>query len=1104
MKYILALDIGIASVGWAVLDKESETVIEAGSNIFPEASAADNQLRRDMRGAKRNNRRLKTRINDFIKLWENNNLSIPQFKSTEIVGLKVRAITEEITLDELYLILYSYLKHRGISYLEDALDDTVSGSSAYANGLKLNAKELETHYPCEIQQERLNTIGKYRGQSQIINENGEVLDLSNVFTIGAYRKEIQRVFEIQKKYHPELTDEFCDGYMLIFNRKRKYYEGPGNEKSRTDYGRFTTKLDANGNYITEDNIFEKLIGKCSVYPDELRAAAASYTAQEYNVLNDLNNLTINGRKLEENEKHEIVERIKSSNTINMRKIISDCMGENIDDFAGARIDKSGKEIFHKFEVYNKMRKALLEIGIDISNYSREELDEIGYIMTINTDKEAMMEAFQKSWIDLSDDVKQCHINMRKTNGALFNKWQSFSLKIMNELIPEMYAQPKEQMTLLTEMGVTKGTQEEFAGLKYIPVDVVSEDIFNPVVRRSVRISFKILNAVLKKYKALDTIVIEMPRDRNSEEQKKRINDSQKLNEKEMEYIEKKLAVTYGIKLSPSDFSSQKQLSLKLKLWNEQDGICLYSGKTIDPNDIINNPQLFEIDHIIPRSISFDDARSNKVLVYRSENQKKGNQTPYYYLTHSHSEWSFEQYKATVMNLSKKKEYAISRKKIQNLLYSEDITKMDVLKGFINRNINDTSYASRLVLNTIQNFFMANEADTKVKVIKGSYTHQMRCNLKLDKNRDESYSHHAVDAMLIGYSELGYEAYHKLQGEFIDFETGEILRKDMWDENMSDEVYADYLYGKKWANIRNEVVKAEKNVKYWYYVMRKSNRGLCNQTIRGTREYDGKQYKINKLDIRTKEGIKVFAKLAFSKKDSDRERLLVYLNDRRTFDDLCKIYEDYSDAANPFVQYEKETGDIVRKYSKKHNGPRIDKLKYKDGEVGACIDISHKYGFEKGSKKVILESLVPYRMDVYYKEENHSYYLVGVKQSDIKFEKGRNVIDEEAYARILVNEKMIQPGQSRIDLENHGFKFKLSFYKNDVIEYEKDGKIYTERLVSRTMPKQRNYIETKPIDKAKFEKQNLVGLGKTKFIKKYRYDILGNKYSCSEEKFTSFC
>ena len=322
--------------------------------------------------------------------------------------------------------------------------------------------------------------------------------------------------------------------------------------------------------------------------------------------------------------------------------------------------------------------------------------------------------------------------------------------------------------------------------------------------------------------------------------------------------------------------------------------------------------------------------------------------------------------------------------------------------------------------------------------------------------------------------------------------------------MSDDVYADYLYGRKWANIRSEIVRAEKNVKFWYYVLRKSNRGLCNQTIRGTREYDGKQYKINKLDIRTKEGAAVFKKLALSKKESDRERLLVYLNDRKTFDHLVQICEDYRDAQNPFVQYEKETGDMVRKYARKHNGPRIDKLKYKDGEVGACIDISHKYGFEKGSRKVILESLVPYRMDVYYKEAEKSYYLVGVKQSDIKFENGVNVIDEEAYARTLLNEKMIEPGQSRMDLEERGYTFKLSFYKNDIIEYEKNGEIFRERLVSRTMPKQRNYIETKPIDRAAFEKRNLVGLSKTERIRKYRMDILGNWYPCEEEKFTKYC
>lgn len=57
--------------------------------------------------------------------------------------------------------------------------------------------------------------------------------------------------------------------------------------------------------------------------------------------------------------------------------------------------------------------------------------------------------------------------------------------------------------------------------------MASEDIFNPVVRRSVRISFKILNALMKKYGTLDEVVIEMPRDRNSDEQRKWEKETQK-------------------------------------------------------------------------------------------------------------------------------------------------------------------------------------------------------------------------------------------------------------------------------------------------------------------------------------------------------------------------------------------------------------------------------------------------------------------------------------------------------------------------------------------------------------------------------------------------
>ena len=100
-----------------------------------------------------------------------------------------------------------------------------------------------------------------------------------------------------------LTEKFQDKYIEIFSRKRKYYEGPGNEKSRTNYGKYTLRINPKtGEYITEKNIFEKLIGKCTIYKDQVRAAGASYTAQEFNLLNDLNNLTVNNRKLTEEEK----------------------------------------------------------------------------------------------------------------------------------------------------------------------------------------------------------------------------------------------------------------------------------------------------------------------------------------------------------------------------------------------------------------------------------------------------------------------------------------------------------------------------------------------------------------------------------------------------------------------------------------------------------------------------------------------------------------------------------------------------------------------------------------------------------------------------------
>ena len=559
-------------------------------------------------------------------------------------------------------------------------------------------------------------------------------------------------------------------------------------------------------------------------------------------------------------------------------------------------------------------------------------------------------------------------------------------------------------------------------------------------------------------------------------------------------IIKKIRAEHGITIKDEDFHHHKNLALKLKLWNEQKGKCIYSGRPIEIEQLLKDQWAFEIDHIIPKSISFDDSRMNKVLVYEGENRDKGNKTPFMYLSKLKREWDFEMFKNFVCSME------IPSGKKQKLLFMQDITKVEVLQGFIARNINDTRYASRVVLNALQDYFMAKETNTKVRVIRGSFTSQLRKVLQLEKDREESFSHHAVDAMIMCYSQMGFDVYHKMQMEIVDEETGEIFKVGEFDRVMSNKVYNEMMYQNKLITIRKNIAAAKEKTKYWHKVDKKANRSLGNQTIRGTRNKNGKVIKINKLDLYDISDVKRFKEKIKKGKESS---FLMFEKDPKTWEQLMLLMSDYADSPNPLQDYLEETGDYFRKYAKKHNGPKIQCIKYYDGEVKSCLDISHKYGFSKGSKKVILEGINPFRMDVYCNEKKKEYILVGVKYADLKYTQGRYVIDEDAYTQILRNEKMIQNDQVYTDVEENGYEFQMSFYKNEIIQYEKDGEFFTERFSSRTMPNKKNYIETKPVDRPKFgeKKQNLVGLSKTNLIEKIRTDILGNRYKANKEKFS---
>lgn len=1117
---VLGLDIGIGSVGVGILNKVTGEIIHKNSRIFPAAQAENNLVRRTNRQGRRLTRRKKHRRVRLNHLFEESGL-ITDFTKVSInlnpYQLRVKGLIDELSNEELFIALKNMVKHRGISYLDDASDDGNSSVGDYAQIVKENSKQLETKTPGQIQLERYQKYGQLRGDFTV-EEDGKKHRLINVFPTSAYRAEALRILQTQQEFNPQITDEFINRYFEILTGKRKYYHGPGNEKSRTDYGRYRTSGE------TLDNIFGILIGKCTFYPEEFRAAKASYTAQEFNLLNDLNNLTVptETKKLSEEQKNQIITYVKNEKAMGPAKLfkyIAKLLSCDVADIKGYRIDKSDKAEIHTFEAYRKMKT--LET-LDVKKMAREELDKLAYVLTLNTEREGIQEAIEHEFADGTFSQEQVDelVQFRKANSSIFGKgWHNFSVKLMMELIPELYATSEEQMTILTRLGKQKTTSSSNK-TKYIDERLLTEEIYNPVVAKSVRQAIKIVNAAIKEYGDFDNIVIEMARETNKDDEKKAIQKIQKANKDEKDAAMLKAANQYNGKaeLPHSVFHGHKQLATKIRLWHQQGERCLYTGKTISIHDLINNPNQFEIDHILPLSITFDDSLANKVLVYATANQEKGQRTPYQALDSMDDAWSFRELKAFV-----RESKALSNKKKEYLLTEEDISKFDVRKKFIERNLVDTRYASRVVLNALQEHFRAHKTDTKVSVVRGQFTSQLRRHWGIEKTRD-TYHHHAVDALIIAASSqlnLWKKQKNTLvnysENQLLDIETGELISDDEYKESVFKAPYQHFVDTLKSKEFEDSIL-------FSYQVDSKFNRKISDATIYATRhakvgkDKKDETYVLGKIKDIYALGTKTPSKTGFYKfldlYKKDGSQFLMFQKDKKTWDEVIeKILEQYRPFKekdkngkevdfNPFEKYRIENGPI-RKYSRKGNGPEIKSLKYYDSKLGNHIDITPK----NSNNKVVLQSVSPWRADVYFNKTTGKYEILGLKYADLQFEKGTGTykISQEKYNAIKKKEG--------VDSDS---EFKFTLYKNDLLLIKDTGTKEQQlfRFLSRSMPNKKHYVELKPYSKDKFEKNEslieilgpadksgrcIKGLAKSNIsIYKVRTDVLGNQHIIKNE------
>ena len=710
MGKILGIDQGITSVGWGIIDTDSNTIVDAGVRLFPEADKTNNEGRRNFRSSRRVKRRRVTRKEDLSKFLKENHLFKEIKNELNPYECRKKGLTEKLSLEELNCAVFHICKHRGSSLDVVSEEKESKDEQSTKYNLAKNDELIKSgKYVCEIQLDRLVNGEKIRG-------------LNNNFRTSDYRKELEKILETQ-----QIPEDISNKIINIVTRRRHFNDGPGSFKSQTPYGKI---YDKDGK--VKVGMIEKMTGHCFLFPDELRAPKMAPSAELFNLLNDLNNLRIDDEKLDINTKKSIVYAALANGGITPKKIAG-LIDTDLMNIEGFRSNKNQEPLITEMPGYRIFKKLFEEHGCEINIKNFDLMDKIAVILT----KTKIIDERRNDLRVLLDNEGLIDALAMQTKFTAYHSLSLKAIKILNDELMETQMNQMQIMSLSNKFEFNKTSGLQKGRLK---IAINENAVLSPVALRSYKQAVKVINAARKKYGEFDSIVIETTRDKNSADAKKRINETQKYYENRNKIVSERLEAYPNIKING-------KLREKILLYEEQEGKTGYGQEPINLHLLITDPNAYEVDHIIPISISLDDSINNKTLTTRKENQEKGNLSPIMaFNAHRFTNGSIEQYKAYVRLLYSN--HKISRKKYENYLYEKNINKYENMKDFIARNLVDTSYANRLLLNTLQDYFRDNNIGTTVHTVKGFATNRFRKLLDIEKDRDKDYSHHAIDAILV--------------------------------------------------------------------------------------------------------------------------------------------------------------------------------------------------------------------------------------------------------------------------------------------------------------------------------------------------------------------
>ena len=736
---VLGLDPGIASCGFCLLDMTNHKILEMGSHLFdapqePKTKTSLAVTRRNARSARRNTYRTAGRMKHCLALLKEAGL-VPddadkawlQTRKCDKPILKLRAngLDHLLTDREFAQVLYSLCGRRGyIPHGEGRQRETDdSEGKKVLSAIRANEAEMKTSH--------------YRTVGEMLHARGKSRNHVGAYDLCVYSSQIQdevhALFSAQRqRENPKATQRLEQDYLECLT-----WEKPSDEHDARAY---------------------ELVGTCSYFPEEKRAANADVSSELCRAYERLGHIVIvhedgSEQTLTTDQIDGYIRILFSPTSLKNNKdckvtygaIRKDLDLSGKDIFKGIATDKEKDEVFAP-KSWRCLRKSLPEQLLARMLEDRTFGDDICEALTYASTEGSLRGRLEP--LDLSEEERAALCANVPFTGKLFKGYGSRSRKALGILLGA-FEEPEvrtlidaEKATGLLELRLAdRGGRDKFL----LPYDKYDRTCRNPVVLRAMGRMRRIVNAIIRVHGVPDEIHIELGRDlKMSKREKLAVSKRQRANEA----ANKKWAETAAGILGCSPEEVPGRIVRKLAMREEQGEKDVYTKADIDLERLVRDDRYCEIDHILPYSRTCDDSRANKVLVLSKSNQDKRERTPYEWMTSGEpGAPNWDEFRARVIATVK---YARKR---ANLLNTD--LGPETQAQFLARNLNDDRYMSVAVKNYLEDCLLFPDDGRKrhVTAVAGGATGNLRWVWGLNfgrgntKDRDDD-RHHAVDAAII--------------------------------------------------------------------------------------------------------------------------------------------------------------------------------------------------------------------------------------------------------------------------------------------------------------------------------------------------------------------